>query len=145
VRRAAWLLRGDIIVDRSKFRLPFEYVIRRRDRNAVGRYGMGIPRRWLLSIGIQLDRHHALATNGIPSSHPDFFDHSTRIAYEVKTGRHSLNPRSLSQIITYDRALKTRQAKLIAYLNVAFEGKVGLTPRYREELRKRGFRLLMLR
>jgi len=111
----------------------------------VGKYGMGVARRWLLSLGIQLDRHHAFDTNGVRLSRPDFFDHSTGIAYEVKTGKHYLNNRSMGQIIAYEHAVRTRQATLIAYLNVTFEGRVGLAPRYREELLKRGFRLLILR
>jgi len=145
MKNTPWLLRGDFSVDCSEFRLPFEWVIRRRGSNAVGKYGMGVARRWLTSIGIQLDGHHAFFARGVPSSHPDFFDHETRIAHEVKTGRPSLTNQSLNQIVAYERAVRTRQAKLIVYLNVAFEGKAGLTPRYREELRSRGFRLFILR
>jgi len=110
----------------------------------MGKYGMGVARRWLMSLGIQLDRHHAFLTNDGHSSHPDFFDHSTMIAYEVKTGTHALNNRSMGQIVAYECATRTRQASLIAYLNVAFEGRAGLAPRYREELQKRGFRLIIL-
>ena len=91
-------------------------------------------------MGVQLDRHHSFVKLGVPSSHPDFFDQSTRIAYEVKTGRQPLTSRSLSQALEYERAAKTGQAKLIAYLNVGL--KVGLAPRSREEPQKR--RLLLL-
>jgi hypothetical protein len=139
------MLRGDIVVDCSAFRLPFEWVVRQRGRNAVGKYGMGVARRWLESLGLKLDRHHAFTRGGVPSCHPDFFDHSTRIAYEVKTGRPSFTRQSLDQIVAYDRARKTGQTILVAYLNVAFECKMGLAPRFREELSKRGFRLLFLR
>lgn len=140
-----WLLRGDIVFDCSAYRLPYEQVIRNRGSNGVGRYGMGVARRWLSAMGARIDRHHAFVTHGIPSSRPDFFDHSTRIAYEVKTGRHPLTVKSLNQIKSYERAVRTRQASLVTYLNVAFNGEVGMNPRFREELRKRGFRLLILR
>jgi hypothetical protein len=106
---------------------------------------MGVARRWLESIGLQLDRRHVFTQAGIPSSHPDFFDHSTRIAYEVKTGRPSFTKQSLNQILAYDCARKSGQTGLVVYLNVAFEGKMGFEPRFREELSKRGFRLFFLR
>lgn len=145
MKRSRWLLRGDIIIDCSAYRLPFEWVIRRRGSNAVGKYGASIARRWLASMGMQLDRHHTFVARGIPSSRPDFFDYSTRIAYEVKTGRQSLTQQSQKQIVSYERAITTGQASLVAYLNVAFEGRVGLAPRFREELRKRGFLLIIQR
>jgi len=145
VKRTRLLLHGDIDIDCSASRLLYEWVIRQRGNNAVGKYGMGVARRWLSSMGMQLDRHYAFITNGVRPSPPDFFDHSTGIPYEVKTGRHSLNNRSMGQITAYEHAIKTRQATLVAYLNVAFEGRMGLAPRYREELVKRGFRLLILR
>ena len=145
MKRSMWLSRGDITIDCSAYRLPFEWAIRRRGTNAVGKYGMGIAPRWLASMGIQLDRHHSFVKRGMPSSHPDFFDRSTMIAYEVKTGRQPLTSQSLCQILEYERAVKTGQARRVAYLNVGFEGKVGLAPRYREELQKRGFLLLILR
>ncbi len=137
--------RGDVIIDCSEFRLPFEWAVRLRGTNAIGKYGEGIARRWLQSVGIKPDRHHTFTKGGIPSFHPDLFDHSTRVAYEVKTGRHQFTSTSIRQIDAYERAIRTGQARLVAYLNVAFEGRVGLPPRYREELQKGGFRLFILK
>ena len=106
---------------------------------------MGVARRWLMPLGINLERHHAFVRQGVPVSYQGFFDPGTKIAYEVKTGRQPLSDRTVDQIIAYERAIRTHQEKIVAYLNAAIEGRAGLAPRYREELRKRRLRLLILR
>ena len=122
-------------------RLLLRGVVRRRGINAVGRYGTGVASRWLGSMGLQLDRHHVFTGKGVPSSHPDFFDHSTPIACEVETGRQSLTNKSPSQIAACEFA-EAWQTRLVACMNVAFEGRLGRAPRFREEPRKGGFPLV---
>ena len=143
--KKAWVYKQDIVIDCSAHRLPFEFVVKRRGANAVGKYGMSVARRWLESIDIHLDRHRVFLAKGRRSIRPDLFDQSTRIAYEVKTGQRGLSPRALLQLKGYGYALASRQANLVVYLNVAFDGRVGLSVPFREELRKRGFGLLILR
>ena len=143
--RSAWIDPDDIIIDCGSWRLPYEFVLRRRGRNAIGKYGAGIARRWLGSLGVGIDRHHTFDNQGKRPIRPDFFDPSTRIAYEIKTGQQGLSNRNLRQMLGYEHVLRSRQATMVVYLNVAFEGRVGLSRPYRNELLKRRFRLLILR
>lgn len=105
---------------------------------------MIIARRWLRTKGIQVDSHYTFNLANNRPSHPDLFDHTNLVAYEVKTGVHYLSERALAQILDYEYAVRTCQAGSVVYLFVAFEGRMGLGLRFREALRERGFKILFL-
>jgi len=50
----------DRVIDISKYRLPFEFVLKRRGSNALAKYGHVIASRWLLGLGVNAERQHVL-------------------------------------------------------------------------------------
>lgn len=141
--RSTWVEEGDVVIDRSTLRLPFEFVVRGRGTSGVGRYGMGVARRWPGSLGLQLDLHHVFDDDRGRPIRPDF-DRKTTISYEVKTGQRGLSKDAVRQLKRYGHAVSTGQTSLVVYINVAFMGRIGLSSPFRDAILARGFRLIFL-
>ena len=139
-----WLLADDVVFDCSRWRRQFESVLRRRGNNGVGKYGAMVALRWLQSLGLSPERWHSFWWPNGKRIRPDFFDPVARIAFEVKTGRIGVGARRISQLEGYLYAVRSGQTSLVVYLNVAFDGNVGVSELLRYELGKRHFPLIVL-
>jgi hypothetical protein len=144
VRSRGRIFPDDFVVDCSKYRLAYEFVLQRRGDYAVGKYGVRIAKKWLRSIGVQVVETHVMRGPHGEVIRPDLFEESSRTAFEVKTGMAEFSAAAEIQIKHYEFAVKTSQACKVVYVNVAFMGRVGPVDRLRERLRKFGFKLVIL-
>jgi hypothetical protein len=143
--RRQWLRKDDIVFDASKFRLPYEHVLERRGPNAKARYAHIIAWRWLLDIGIGAELNHVLRSSETCRMRPDLFEPTSKIAYEVKSGYLDTSKRARDQAVAYRKAVLTRQASKVIYLNVAVLGEFGMSPGYRLMLEECDHQYLFLK
>jgi hypothetical protein len=144
INRNNGLLETDILIDASRYRLPFEFVLERRGSNAVAKYGHIIAWRWLLGLGVRAERHHILRNSYGRTIRPDLFDPITRTIYEVKTGCLYPSRVAWKQALAYRRAVRTRQARRVFYIGVAVEKRVGMSPGFRYMLSECGHQFFFL-
>jgi len=133
----------DRVIDISKHRLSFEFVLERRGSNAVAKYGHVIAWRWLLGLGVNAERHHVLNLKDRRIM-PDLFDPITKTVFEVKTGYLYPSKLAQSQACGYQETVRTRQAREVIYLDVAFMNRIGMSHSYRLMLEECGHRYLFL-
>jgi hypothetical protein len=102
---------------------------------AIGGYGEMVAKNFLESHGLLLQAQYPYRDVVGNLRLADFYNSSTEIAFEVKTGKFGLNLIHEFKIEPFLFAINSKQFRRVIFVNVMFLGRVGFAEAIRKRIR----------